>query len=129
MVAWFAGLFYIFRLFVYHRKYCEEPKLCEVYRIMEGKLLKIIMIPASILTLIFGLLMIGMQPGFLSQGWLWIKLAGVLGLYIYQWFSYQTYQRFSKKDFFLTERQCRMINEIPTLALFLIVIMVVIKPF
>lgn len=128
MVAWFAGLFYIFRLFVYHVKYKNEPKLCEVYSVMEYKLLYMIMHPAMTLTFIFGIWMLVLNPSLLQMHWLHAKLGLVLGLMAYQLFCGITRRRFAKGDFFLTEKQCRLINEIPTVLLIAIVILVIIRP-
>lgn len=128
MVAWFAGLFYIFRLFVYHAKYQEEAKLAQAYTVMERKLLYIIMHPAMLLTLIFGGLLITLDPGILKAPWFHGKLAMVLGLIGYQILAGITHQRFARGDFYLNEKQCRLINEIPTLCLIGIILLVVLKP-
>lgn len=129
MVSWFAGLFYIFRLFVYNVANKNKPDVVLVLQLMQKKLLKIITIPASIITLGTGLLMIHMNPIWLSQGWLHLKLLVVLGLFGYQHFAILTHKRFLKGNYFLSERACRFINEVPTLVLFVAVFMVILKPF
>lgn len=128
MIAWFAGLFYIFRLFVYHVKYKNEPKLCEVYQVMEYKLLYVIMHPAMTVTLICGIWMLILNPALLQMHWLHAKLALVIALMAYQFFCGLTRRRFAKGDFFLSEKQCRMINEVPTLILIAVVILVIVRP-
>lgn len=128
MVAWFAGLFYIFRLFVYHAKYQDKPELSEAYQIMERKLLYIIMHPAMLLTILLGILLIALNPAVLSAPWFWLKILFVAGLIAYQIFAGITRRRFAKGDFFLSEKQCRLINEVPTLLLIGIIIFVVVKP-
>ncbi|MCB1214667.1 MAG: protoporphyrinogen oxidase HemJ [Deltaproteobacteria bacterium] len=128
MVAWFAGLFYIFRLFVYHARHQDEPKLAQVYTVMERKLLYIIIHPAMLMTILFGVLLISMNPSVLRAGWFHGKLAMVFGLIGYQILSGITYKRFAQKDFYLTEKQCRWINEIPTIFLIGIILLVVLKP-
>ncbi len=129
VIAWFAGLFYIFRLFVYHAKHQKNSEMCAVFETMEQKLLKIIVIPGSVMTLLFGILMLLQNMTLMEQPWMHIKLTGVVGLFAYQFFAYKTFLRFKNKDFFLSEKQCRFLNEIPTLFLFLIVIMVILRPF
>ncbi len=129
MVAWFAGLFYIFRLFVYHAKHKDEENMRRAYSLMERKLLYVIMHPAMLLTILFGVLLISMNPSVLRAPWFHVKLLGVAGLIGYQIFAGIVAKRFGRGDFFLSERACRFINEIPTVLLFVIVIMVVVKPW
>lgn len=128
MVAWFAGMFYIFRLYVYHVKFSHEKVLAEAYQIMEKKLLKYICYPAMMVTTAFGLRLIWENPSVLTAKWFHIKLGAVLLLFVYQIFAGHVYKRFKKGDIFLSEGMCRAINEIPTLMLVVIVIMVVVKP-
>lgn len=129
MVAWFAGLFYIFRLFVYHVKHQDEPSVAATLTTMEDKLLRIIMMPAMLTTCLFGTLMIWTIPGFLRQGWLHVKLLCVVGLIAYHMFSIRVHKQFAQKEYTLSEKACRMINEAPTILLFVIVFMAVLKPF
>lgn len=128
MVAWFAGLFYVFRLFVYHRANSENAAVAGLFSTMERKLLYMIIWPASLATLGFGAGLIAMNPALLSRGWLHAKLAFVAALYGYQAFSHITWRRFRRGDFFLSERQCRIVNELPTLILFAAVLLAVLKP-
>lgn len=128
MVAWFAGLFYIFRLFVYHVKHRENQSMAEAYSVMEKKLLYAISHPAMLLTLGFGIWMIVLNPLLLKQAWLHAKLGAVALLMAYQIFSGITFRRFKKGDYFLSEKACRWINEVPTLLLVTIVFLVVLKP-
>lgn len=129
MVAWFAGLFYIFRLFVYHAKYRDQANMRQAYALMERKLLYVIMHPAMLLTLLLGVLLIALNPPVLRAPWFHAKLLGVAGLIGYQIFAGITAKRFARGDFFLSERACRFINEVPTLLLIAIVILVVVKPW
>lgn len=128
VVAWFAGLFYIFRLFVYHVKFKDQENMRRAYSLMERKLLFIIMYPAMMLTLLLGALLIAVNPAVLAAHWFHLKLFSVLLLIAYQGLASVTHARFARGVFFLSERSCRMINEIPTLLLIAIVILVVIKP-
>lgn len=128
MVAWFAGLFYIFRLFVYHVKFKDQANMREAYTLMERKLLYIIMHPAMLLTILLGILLISLNTAVLQAQWFYAKLAAVVLLIAYQTFAAIVHKRFSRGDFFLSEKACRLINEVPTLLLIFIVIMVVVKP-
>ena len=129
MVTWFAGLFYLPRLFVYHAKFRDKPEMREAYALMERKLLYIIMHPAMALTILFGLLLIFQNPAVLRAAWFHAKLLLVLFLAGYQVFAGITRKRFARGDFFLSERACRVINEVPTFLLIAIVILVVVKRF
>ena len=129
MVAWFAGLFYIFRLFVYHVKFKDQQNMRQAYELMEKKLLYIIMHPAMLLTIIFGLGMIHLNPALMRQGWLHSKLLAVVFLIVYQVYAGIVRRRFAKGDFFLSEKSCRIINEVPTLLLIIIVLLAVLRPW
>ncbi len=129
MVAWFAGLFYIFRLFVYHRMKKDSREACELLEVMERKLLSYIILPASIATAFFGTWLLALNPALLKGTWIWIKLGLVAGLLGYQVLSGVTRKRFLKKDFYLSEKACRMINELPTLILIAVVFLAVLKPW
>jgi putative membrane protein len=129
VIAWMAGIFYIFRLYVYHVQQRANEQMAAVFRTMERKLLRIIMLPAAVVSVAFGSWMIAMQPEFLRQPWLMVKLASVVGMIAFHWFSEHTAERFARGDYFLTEKQCRALNEVPTILMFVIVIMVVVKPF
>lgn len=128
MVAWFAGLFYIFRLFVYHVKFKDQENMRQSYTLMERKLLYLIMHPALLLTIVFGILLITLNPAVLSAPWFHFKILLALALIAYQTFAGITQKRFSRGDFFLSEKACRIINEVPTLILIGIVILAVVKP-
>jgi putative membrane protein len=129
VIAWMAGIFYIFRLFVYHVQQRANESMAAVFRTMERKLLNIIMLPAAVLSVIFGTWMIWDRTDFLHQPWLWIKLVSVAGMITFHWFSEYTAKRFARDDYFLTEKQCRALNEVPTILMFVIVFMVILKPF
>jgi putative membrane protein len=128
MVAWFAGLFYIFRLFVYHVKHQGNTEMARAYAEMERKLLYIIMHPAMLMTILFGVLLISQNPAVLRAPWFHLKLGLVFLLIAYQIFAGITQKRFARGDYFLSERACRLINEVPTVILIAVVILAVIKP-
>ncbi len=128
MVAWFAGLFYIFRLFVYHVKHKSEANMAATYTIMEKKLLYMISHPAMGMTLLFGIWMLILNPALLKQPWMHAKLGAVVLLMAYQFFAGITFRKFRKGNYFLSEKACRLINEVPTFLLVAIVLLAILKP-
>jgi putative membrane protein len=127
-VAWFAGLFYIFRLYVYHVENKDKPEVTAVLEVMERKLYRMICTPAAISTLVFGLGLLHLVPTALEQGWFHVKLVALVSLFGYHGYAGRVRRNFAAGRYTLTSRQCRLINEVPTLALVVIVTMVVLKP-
>ncbi|HEY6434606.1 MAG TPA: protoporphyrinogen oxidase HemJ [Acetobacteraceae bacterium] len=130
MVAWMAGMFYLPRLYVYHCETRPGSAESERFKVMERRLLKQIVNPAMIATWTFGALLV-LTPGVLdwSAGWGHVKLASVIAMSA----LHGEYSRW-RKDFLhdrnrRSARFYRIANEIPTLLLALIVIMVVVRPF
>jgi protoporphyrinogen IX oxidase len=132
MVAWMAGLFYLPRVFVYHAEQAAPGSATsETFKIMERKLLRLIMNPAMVATYLFGLTLL-LTPGVIvwsADGWIYAKLA-LVGLLT--WFHHWCARR--RKNFLAdanktSGRHFRMMNEIPTLALIGIVVLVIVKPF
>ena len=128
VVAWFAGLFYMFRLFVYHAENAAKPEVTDVLKTMAGRLYRVITTPALIASFVFGLGMVALQPGYLSLGWFQAKLGLVLGLAGYHGYVGRVRRRFAADDVYLTSRQCRIRNEVPTLFLIAIVLLAVLRP-
>lgn len=128
MIAWMAGMLYLPRLFVYH---CEaEPgsTQSETFKVMERRLLKAIMLPAMIATWIFGL-WLAWEAGFFKSGWLHAKLALVLAMSgIHGWLS-RLSRDFANDQNRHTQKFYRYLNEVPTVLMILIVLLVVLKPF
>lgn len=129
VIAWFAGLFYIFRLFVYH----IESDSADVHRLMESaqeKLLRIIMNPAMIVAWTLGLLLIAMQSDYIfSQGWLHIKLLFVVLLTAYHMYAARVRKQLLAGTCKLTGKQARLINEVPAVIMLVVVLMVELQPF
>lgn len=131
MVAWMAGLFYLPRVFVYHAERGGPAAVSEVFKVMEAKLLRLIMNPAMIATWLFGLALLA-TPGVVNWRadlWIYPKLAAVVAL---TWFHHWLARR--RKDFARdantrSGRTYRLMNELPTLLLVIIVAMVVVRPF
>jgi protoporphyrinogen IX oxidase len=132
MVAWMAGLFYLPRLFVYHaERAAAGSELAETLKVMEARLLRVIMNPAMIATWVFGGLLLA-TPGLVDWTrdlWIYVKLAAVGVLtWLHHWLGLR------RKEFLCdgnsrSGRLFRMMNEVPTLALVVIVVMVVVRPF
>lgn len=128
VVSWFAGLFYIFRLYVYHVENWNSLDIKKVFLVMERKLLSYIMLPAALGTIALGTLMLIENPILLKKPWMHIKLTLVLVLLMYHGFSVYVFKQFSKDNKMLTSKQCRLINEVPTLILILVCILAFLKP-
>lgn len=128
VIAWYAGLFYIFRLFVYHVQQRNEPAVVATLTVMERRLLKAIMLPAAVVSVAMGITMLVMNPSLLQMPWMQAKIGAVVLLIGYHAYAAYVYKRFTVGDYVLTERQCRYWNEVPTLLLFAIVIAVIVRP-
>lgn len=129
IVTWMAGLFYLPRLFVYHSREAEGTATARTFEVMEQKLLRVIMNPAMLATWVLGIALVAMNPGWLSQGWLHVKLLAVLCLSA----LHMAFARW-RKDLAAgtnrrSERFYRLVNEVPTVLLIIIVVMVIVKPF
>lgn len=130
MVAWMAGLLYLPRLFVYHTSAAWGSPQSDTFEMMERRLLKFIMNPAMIATFTFGIVLL-LTPGVVdfSNGWIHLKICFVLmlsafhGLTAYWRKNFATGRNQKSANFF------RLINEIPTLLMIGIILLVIIKPF
>ncbi len=130
IIAWMAGLLYLPRLFVYHCDSEPGSKQSEIFKVMERRLFYAIMTPAMITSWLFGLwLLFGFNIVNLSDFWIWIKLGGVLGLTAVHVLLGLSLKEFSLDKNIHTRNYFRIFNEIPTLLMILIVIMVIVKPF
>jgi protoporphyrinogen IX oxidase len=130
MIAWMAGLLYLPRLFVYHTEVAVGSPESERFKIMERRLLRAIMNPAMIATFLFGGLLLA-TPGVIdwSSGWIWVKLVLVLGLSHFHHVMGRWRKDFAADKNTRSSRYFRIANEVPTLAMIVIVIMVIVRPF
>jgi putative membrane protein len=130
MVAWMAGLLYLPRLYVYHSMAPVESDRSETFKVMERRLLRGIMTPAMLATWVFGLLLAA-TPGVVNwrMGWIWIKLTLVVALTVFHIALARWRMKFSVDQNRHSPRFFRLVNELPTLALIAIVVLVVVKPF
>jgi putative membrane protein len=129
VIAWMAGMFYLPRLFVYHAMATPGSEAVATFKVMEEKLLRIIMNPAMIASWVFGLLMLWANPGLLSQGWfhgkllLVVLMTGVHGMYA-AW-----RRQFAADANTRGHRFYRVANEVPTVLMIGAVVLAVVKPF
>lgn len=127
VVMWFAGLFYLPRLFVYHAE-AREVALRDRFKVMERRLLVMTHI-GGLLAIGFGIATLASEPFYLHAGWLHAKLALVLLLVIYHGALVKLVRDFAHDRCDWTSGALRWFNEIPTVLLFAIVILAVVKPF
>jgi len=131
VISWMAGIFYLPRLFVHHSEKVEVPSQTDrLFSIMESKLLKVIMTPAMLTTWGFGL-SLAVIPGVLdwSDIWPWVKLISIIAMTWFHFWLAKRQRDFELGDNQLTGKTYRIINEVPTVLLLVIVIMVVVRPF
>ncbi len=124
-----AGLLYLPRLFVYHTKTEPGSSASQTFKVMEAKLMRVIMTPAALATWLFGLAMITINPGLAETGWLPAKLGLVVLLTIFHFMADQWRKAFDRDQNMHSERFFRIANELPTLAMIIIVILVIVRPF
>lgn len=132
VVTWFAGLFYMPRLFIYHIEARERPEearkvLSDQFRIMEKRLWYIITWPSAILCTLFAVVLLLVMPSWLSQPWMHVKLGFVALLFAYHLKTHQMFLRFQKERFTYTSRYMRIWNEGATLILFAVVFLAILK--
>ena len=127
VVTWFAGLFYLPRLFVYHAM-AEDEIGRERFLVMERKLFAIMTIGGGLATL-FGVLLIAGNTGVMRFGWLHAKLALVAGLIAYHAYCWKLMRDFREDRNRHTDLWYRWFNEVPALALVAVVILAVVRPF
>lgn len=128
VIAWMAGLFYLPRLFIYHHESEAGGEADRLFRVMEGRLYRIIMNPAMMLSWILGLWIAWSIHGF-QGGWLHAKFAFVIAMTAtHVWFG-RLVKSFGRSERPLDGRKLRMVNEIPTLLMMVIVILAIVKPF
>lgn len=127
VVTWFAGLFYLPRLFVYHAEANDAPSL-ERFKVMERRLFGIMTIGAT-LAAIFGFAMILTVPALLGVGWLRLKLLLVLALIGYHVWCYRLMTALARGENRHSTRWYRWFNEVPGLLLIAIVVLAIVKPF
>ena len=129
VVTWFAGIFYLPRLFVYHAT-AEDQVSKDRFVIMETKLYRLIMNPSMIVTLVLGVWMLWLNwTGLSNQTWIWLKIVLVITLIGYHHYCLGIIKGFIRGEARHSEKFLRIFNEIPVLILVSVVFLAVFKPF
>ena len=133
VISWMAGMLYLPRLFVYHCAAEKGSVQSETFKVMERRLLRAIINPAMIATYVFGLWLAWLGPdsryGWFASPWLWAKIALVLALSAVHGLLARWMKDFAADRNHHSQKFYRIINEVPTLLMILIVLLVVLKPF
>ncbi len=128
VISWMAGLLYLPRIFVYHAENKDDPQ-SKTFKIMERKLYNYIMMPAMILSWVFGLLLIhSLGFSIFSELWMQIKTVSILLLTHYHFYLGKHLRMFAQNNNNKSSKFFRVINEVPTILLIVIVFVVVFKP-
>ena len=127
-ITWFAGLFYLPRLFVYHAM-ANDAAGIDRFKVMERKLFFGIMTPGALLTILLGIWLLTYLPGYLGTGWMLIKLGLITLLSLYHVWCGVLLKQFKEDRNRHSHVWFRWFNEIPVLALVAIVVLAVVKPF
>ncbi len=132
VVVWFAGLFYLVRLFIYHVEIENfdaeiQKAFKDQYILMEKRLANIITTPGMIIAVSMAIGLLIIQPDFLSQRWMQVKLSLVFALLLYHFYCYKIMSQLQNEKCKLSGRQLRALNELPTIFLVLVVMLVVFK--
>ena len=132
IVCWFAGMFYLPRLFVYHAEAYEQPEparsvLTQQYQVMEKRLYSIIMTPAMLLTVAMAIALVTTEPDVLKQPWMHVKLACVVLLLGYHHVCKRIMKQLAANECTMTGQQFRWFNEFPTVFFVIVVMLAVFK--
>lgn len=128
IISWMAAMLYLPRLFIYH---CDAPKgsqQSETFKVMERRLLRLIMNPAMIVSWVLGI-WLAWQAGFFTSGWFHVKLLGVVLLSAVHGYFSAAVRAFNEDRNAKPPRHWRIVNEVPTVLMIVIVVMVIVKPF
>lgn len=132
VITWFAGLFYIVRLFVYHIEANDKPSpekeiLTKQYKLMAHRLWYIITWPSAVLATVFAITLLIIMPEWLQQGWMHVKLTFVLLLILYHLKCHQIFKQLQRDEIKHTTNFMRLWNEGATFILFAVVFLVILK--
>ncbi|WP_163557889.1 protoporphyrinogen oxidase HemJ [Halomonas sp. NO4] len=131
VVTWFAALFYLPRLYVYHALARDrgETQAIDYFRVMERKLYRGIMTPSMIAVVVLGGVLLALSPAWFSQGWLHVKLLLVVALIGYHHLCGRFLKQFAEAQCRRSHIFFRVFNELPVIALLAILLLAVLKPF
>ncbi|MBI6116231.1 CopD family protein [Salegentibacter maritimus] len=132
VITWFAGLFYIPRLFIYHIEATQKPEpeksiLASQLKLMTKRLWFIITWPSAILASLFAFLLLHLSPGWLSQDWMLVKLGFVVLLYAYHFKTHLIFKELQNDVVKWSSNQMRLWNEVSTLILFSVIFLVIVR--
>lgn len=130
VISWMAGMLYLPRLFVYHAEQAEVgSEMDKVFQLMEVKLLRLIMNPAMMIAWICGLIMISLGAFDWGSVWSWVKIVAIVVLsWFHGWLSARR-KEFANGKNTRSGRTYRLMNEVPTVLMVIIVVMVIVRPF
>jgi putative membrane protein len=128
VISWMVGLLYLPRLYVYHNEKKAGSEIDKTFLIMEYKLYHYIMNPALIITYVFGLILIYERQDFLNESYFLIKISLVIILTIFHLYLYLLYKNFKKGYRIKSTKFYRFINEIPTILMIMIILLIFVKP-
>ncbi len=128
IISWMAGMLYLPRLFIYHSAAKPGSELSETLKVMERRLLRVIMNPAMVLSWVLGL-WLAWRGGFLTSGWFHAKLAFVMLLSGFHGFLSASVRRFAEEGNTTPVGRWRLLNEVPAVLMIAIVVLVIVKPF
>jgi putative membrane protein len=129
VISWMAGMLYLPRLFVYHAEAEKNSPTSETFKVMERRLLKIIINPAMIAVFVLGALMLWANPALLSEGWMHAKLLFVFVMAGLHGFFAGCVKKFARDENTRPAKFYRIMNEVPAALMILIVILAVAEPF
>lgn len=131
VISWMAGILYLFRLFVYHKEKGEDDsRIHDLLGLMEFRLYRYITFPAMLVASFAGLSMLFLVPGHFLAKWIWLKLGFVVLLILSTLYAGKICRLFSKRNFTnFSGKKLRLLNEVPTILMLIIVALVVFKPF
>ncbi len=128
IISWMAGQLYLYRLYVYHAMETEGV-VRERFQVMERRLLNAITTPAAVVALITGVAMLYLQPDLLKQPWMHVKLTMVLGMFAMHGLAVRYRKQLAKEPTATPHQTFRFLNEVPTVLMIGIVIMVIVRPW
>ena len=128
VIAWMAGMLYLPRLFVYHCDAEAGSRQSETFKVMERRLLRVIINPAMIVTWVVGLWLVH-ESGLFKAGWMHAKFALVIAMSAIHGFNVRWVRAFAEDRNVHSQKFYRVMNEVPTLLMIAIVILVIVKPF
>jgi len=129
VMAWMAGMLYLPRLYVYHAESEIGSAQSETFKIMERRLLRLIMNPAMIASLVFGLLMFYANPALFQEGWMHLKLTAIILMFGVHGVLSKHRKLFNRDERKKSAKFYRILNEVPTALMIIIVIAAVVQPF